>query len=187
MRILASRKEGLHSAAAALAWLYLYSAIWLIAYAILATVVFGWKPVVVTGGSMEPLIGRGDVVMVSTAQEAFGRGTVITFRSRTGQGMVTHRITKVSLSGYETRGDANAVADSDIVRRPDVYGAGRLLIPLIGRPYVWIRERALVPLGLWLLVSAGALAVVTRREDKPAASAADAAPVRRPVYRPRLA
>jgi len=180
LRTLLTRGAGGRGAAEALAWLYLYSVVWLVAYAVLATLVFGWRPVVITGGSMGPRILPGDLVMVADLQDRAGLATVLTFR-RPGGELVTHRVTQVLPEGYRTRGDANATEDSDVVPSDHVFGVGRLLIPLLGRPLYWLRSGALVPLALWLLASVAAVLMVSRRrDDEPRA------PTARPAPRPDL-
>jgi len=180
LRALLARGVAARGAAEALAWLYLYSVVWLVAYAVLATLVFGWRPVVITGGSMGPRILAGDLVMAADVEGRAGVASVLTFRTP-HDGMITHRVTQVLPEGYRTKGDANAVEDAEIVREDDVFGAGRLLIPLLGRPLFWLRSGALVPFVLWLLVSVAAVLVVSRRRDPEPLG-----PTARPAPRPDL-
>lgn len=156
-------RAGAEPVGTALAWLYLYSVAWLLAYAVLAVLVLGWKPVVITGGSMEPHIAAGDLVMVTDVDERLGAGTVVTYRQPGRDRLVTHRVVEALPEGYRTRGDANAVPDSDIVPDDAVHGAGRLLIPFLGRPLVWGQQGAVLHLSVWALASAAALAMVLRR------------------------
>ena len=64
-----------------------------------------WQPVVVTSGSMRPLIQTGDVVLVEPVApgEDLRPSTVITFRdSSRGDTLVTHRIEFVNADGTYT-------------------------------------------------------------------------------------
>jgi signal peptidase I len=181
------RASDARSVLEALAWLYLYSVLWLTAYAVLTVLAFGWSPVVITGGSMRPHIAAGDLVMVAPVEQQIGKGTVVTYRQPGRDRLVTHRVTEVLPEGYRTRGDANAVEDSDVVAPAQVKGAGRLLIPFLGRPFVWLREGAFVPFGAWAVLSCSAMAVaVRRRPEEPRVDGAAVRP-RPPVPRPRTA
>ena len=169
-----------------LSWLYCYSVLWLAGYAVLAVMVFGWKPIVITGASMEPLIDRGDLVLLhepAATDDPVGRGTVITYAQpgRPDQ-LVTHRVTAVESAGYRTRGDANAVEDSDVVPTADVVGVGRLLVPVLGRPLVWLRGGDLVPFSAWLVLTVAAAALATRpTPGSPKASAPEPVPPAQPI------
>lgn len=159
---LAGRAGSARAVAAAAAWLYLYCALWLTTYAALTTFVFGWTPVVITGGSMRPHILPGDVVMVGDLERPAGAGAVLTFRAPAADGLVTHRVVEVLPEGYRTRGDANGVDDSAVVAPGDVVGSGRLLIPLLGRPLAWLSAGAVLPAAGWLLGTVLAVVVVRR-------------------------
>ena len=172
-RTLASRAAPL---ASLICWFYLSIVACLVVWVIVVRLLVGWAPMVITTGSMQPAINPGDIVM-SGAPDDGGRGlevgTVITFRdpARPG-GLLTHRIDRINDDGsYETRGDANTVADSYQVKPRDVQGVGRLLIPAVGLPRVWVERGDILMLGLWVLGTLLALwaafrpARPTRRAD----------------------
>jgi signal peptidase len=121
----------------------------LLCLALWATVVplaFGWSSVAILSGSMAPGIEAGDVVL-TTHHDGVGlsRGAVIVFADPAGQGKITHRIVGVTPSGdYVTRGDSNGRIDSDPVAPDQVFGVGRVLVPFVGKPYVWAHS------GQWL-------------------------------------
>lgn len=109
---------------------------------------FGWRPLVLDGQSMAPALHRGDVAMIEpvAAGERLASGTVVTFRAASGD-LVTHRITVLDPEGrYVTRGDANASDDVVTVDPGDVVGAGRLVVPAVGMPLLWLRGDEAVPL-----------------------------------------
>lgn len=111
---------------------------WLLVFVVVPALVLAWEPTVIVAGSMAPSIRAGDVVMIGDHDGVrLDEGTVITFEDHRGV-MVTHRIDEVTEDGhYVTRGDANAVADSDPVAPGDVLGVGRLVVPLVGTPASW--------------------------------------------------
>ncbi len=143
-------------AASLICWFYLSIVACLVVWVLVVRLLVGWTPLVVTTGSMQPSINQGDIVL-SAAPEDGGRGleegAVITFADpvRPG-GRLTHRIDKVNPNGtYQTRGDANSVSDSYRVKPADVEGVGRLLVPAVGLPRVWVEDGNLPLLSLWAL------------------------------------
>lgn len=103
----------------------------MLAFVFVPTLLLGWTPMVVTSGSMEPLIKTGDVVLVQDVDHLVGKGTVVAYDD--GNGIVMHRVVGVDADGtYTTKGDANAVPDSTSVSQSQIVGQGRLLVPYIG-------------------------------------------------------
>lgn len=142
--------------ASLICWFYLSIIGCLVLWIFVVRLVVGWDPMIVMTGSMEPSINPGDIVMAGTPEDG-GRGledgTVITFADpvRPG-GRLTHRIESVNADGtYKTRGDANADADSYRVEPDDIEGVGRLLIPAVGLPRVWLERGDLALMGLWVV------------------------------------
>lgn len=153
--------------------MYLWVVAWLALAVLLPAIGLGWQPVVITSGSMSPLIRPGDVVL--TVDDAAPEvGEVVTFvdPSRPDR-LVTHRIVAVEEDGsYRTRGDANAVPDSTPVPSDNVLGRGRLLVPLVGLPLVWL-SGGLLLFALWVAVTvAAAVTVSGRGGDAPREAAA---------------
>lgn len=152
-------RRGLASRAAPLTslicWFYLSIVACLVVWVIVVRLLVGWSPMVVTTGSMQPAINPGDIVM-SGAPDDGGQGlevgTVITFQDPARpDGLLTHRIARVNDDGtYSTRGDANTVADSYQVKPRDVRSVGRLLIPGVGLPRVWVERGDLLMLAVWI-------------------------------------
>ncbi len=125
------------------------AAVWLTLWASVAPHAFGWSSVAVTSGSMEPLINTGDIVVVEPYKGTdLQMGTVIVFDDASG-GRTTHRIVAATPTGeYVTRGDANGRIDSTPVSPDEIVGVGRMLIPAVGNPAVWLGGGQWVPLVL---------------------------------------
>jgi signal peptidase I len=128
---------------------------WLGVLAVGPALVLGWKPVVITSGSMQPAIRPGDIVVaVDAPGPRVARGEVVVFRNPAGEGLLAHRIRSRSADGtYVTKGDANRDADSTPLRSNQVVGVGRMVVPLAGLPLVWART------GQWLNLALSVLGV----------------------------
>lgn len=118
--------------------------------------VMGWDRVVLTSGSMVPLIEPGDVILVSDIEHPIQPGTVITFKNPNKPGsLITHRVMEVRPDGsYRTKGDANPQPDVSPVSRDMVIGKGTLLVPSIGLLAVWAQK------GHGILAAAAAAIVI---------------------------
>lgn len=114
----------------------------------------GGNRVVLTSGSMTPLIKPGDLVLTTKADHPLDPGTVVVFKNPNKPGsLITHRIIENLPDGrYRTKGDANGQPDISPVEQENVVGRGSLLIPVIGLPVIWARQG--------YAVLAGAAAVV---------------------------
>jgi signal peptidase len=117
----------------------------------------GWFPYAVTSDSMGPVIERGDVIVAQPHDGAnLAEGTILVFDTTGGR--TAHRINKVlSPVEYETKGDANASADSSTVHAEQVVGVARIAVPLIGRLILFAREDPMLkglPLAIALVVIA---------------------------------
>jgi signal peptidase len=117
-----------------------------------------WEPVTVTSGSMGSSLRPGDVLLVDEPRpELLAPGAVILFEAPTGD-LVTHRLEAVEADGtLVTRGDANPTPDAGRVRPEDVRGVGRMIVPLIARPLVWIGDGDLAPFAAFVVVTVGAV------------------------------
>jgi len=91
-----------------------------------------WYHVVaVEGGSMEPTITRGDLIVVTPAPRQIEPGMILVM-SVDGR-VVTHRVIDIRADGsLVTKGDANAVVD-DWKGPITVYGQYQFAIPQVGR------------------------------------------------------
>lgn len=154
---------------------YLIFVLTLAAIALLPALV-GWHGSVVQTGSMEPHISPGDVVVSSSLDEdaPVPVGHVVEFRSPasaepSGEARNRlHRIVTAAGDGtYITAGDANADVDSTPITRDQIIGQGRILIPYVGLPQLWLNTGNLVAFGAWIVGTLGAILIVaapTRRK-----------------------
>lgn len=105
----------------------------------------------ITSGSMEPSIPVASVVLAESL-ETYQVGDIITF-SQPGRGnLVTHRIVDITNQGkvqsFTTKGDANDVADNQIIPSMNVHGKVLYYLPYIGRLVAFVQT----PLGFGLMV-----------------------------------
>lgn len=132
---------------------FVCAVLWLALVVLTSTALLGWRPVVLHSGSMAPLLEEGDVLLAEPVGDDVRPGTVIVFHDPEGRGLLTHRAVGRNDDGtYRTRGDANPSEDTLGVAPEDIVGRGRLLVPWLGRPLVWLHA------GSWLSVAAAALA-----------------------------
>jgi len=132
--------------------------IWLLLIT-LFPMVWGWRPTVVSSGSMAPAIRTGDVLLSGSHDgEGLGPDTVALYLDPVRNDVVAHRVLSVTEEGqYITRGDANPGADSTPVDPAQVEGVGRMLVPYVGLPAHWLRTGNWF--GLALFVGGVAMAV----------------------------
>ena len=140
-----------------LCWFYLSVMAFLFAWVVIVWTAVGWEPMVVTTGSMQPAINPGDIVLSAPPEDdvRLAAGTVITFEDPVRPGeLITHRIDTVNPDGsYTTRGDANSSADSYEVTTDELTGVGRLLVPAVGLPRVWMDEGRIVIVIDWAVAT----------------------------------
>ena len=107
--------------------------------------VAGFRPLVVLGGSMEPTIRVGSVVLTRRVDpEDIRSGEVITFRTPASDGddpglsdtLTTHRVTAIVQSdgelAFRTKGDGNEPEDSWLIPARAVVGRAVLAVPYLG-------------------------------------------------------
>ena len=152
------------ASAATYLWVLFLLALWVLG----PMVGFRWQPVMIDAGSMLPVIQPGDVVLVDTDVDVatLDKGTIITFDDPVWPDLlVTHRIVERLDDGtFRTRGDGSGVADSTPIQPDTIMGAGRLLVPYIGLPMLWLRD-APVTAAVWALLTITAWVVVARIKD----------------------
>lgn len=93
----------------------------------------GAGPFIVTSPSMAPAINTGDAVIVNYASPGIRIGDTILFKIK-GRRTV-HRVISITQEGgtfFKTKGDANSVADSELVEKESVEGKVVLVVPKFG-------------------------------------------------------
>lgn len=123
---------------------------------------FDYQTYVVLTGSMTPTIPVGSVVLViPTDPRDIQVGDIISFTRwnlETEQGhdpvTVTHRVRRVNsenfqFRSFETQGDANPVADGDLVRYTNKAGKVVGWVPFVGHFFLFARSEA----GRWALLT----------------------------------
>lgn len=113
---------------------------------------FGYSRLAVLTGSMEPAIAAGDLIIIRRETE-YKKGDIITFREENSY--TTHRIMEIKQNGVYTKGDANNTPDSKPVRFEQIVGRVILVIPSMGKVFLFLRT----PAGLFLLLLAGGMAL----------------------------
>jgi signal peptidase len=134
----------------------------LLGVTVLAAPHFGWRFDTVYGGSMEPAIHVGGMVVVrQVAPSTIHEGDVVTFASHNkADSFVTHRVVGVADDGgtlvFFTKGDANDAPDEDSVRASDVVGRVWLSVPYAGYATDFLRK----PLGFGVVIGLPALLII---------------------------
>ena len=129
----------------------------------------GGPTFVVGGGSMEPTIPIGSVIIdVPATPDDVHVGNIVSIKVGTQQAVFTHRIVRTVVRDdgtlwIETRGDANEHPDPSIIPATAIIGKASTWIPLLGYPVQIMSSLAGVAfllaigmvtlLGAWLLES----------------------------------
>jgi len=110
--------------------------------------VFGFAPLAVASGSMQPAMDVGDLIIIRE-QKNYAVNDIVTYS--TGRSIVTHRIVEMDGSNAVVKGDANNVADGS-VPLSSIEGKMVLRIPRVGDAMLLART----PAGM-LVVIAGVI------------------------------
>jgi signal peptidase len=110
---------------------------------------------VVRGGSMEPTIAVGSVLVIDRASRSPVEGTITSFRQPDGS-VVTHRVIAVLRGEYITKGDANERPDLDRRAPGEVLGTAVASIPYLGFAIHILRQP---PTFLLLLAGTGGFVI----------------------------
>jgi len=102
--------------------------------------IFGYKPLVVLTGSMEPSFQVGSIIYYKHVnQNELKEGDIITFSM--GNYVVSHRINKIENGLYETKGDANNAVDARRITYSDILGKDlNINIPYLGFYVKFIKD-----------------------------------------------
>lgn len=110
---------------------------------------------VVRGGSMEPAVQVGSVVIVDRTAREPAQGSIVSIHDPQA-GIVTHRVVAIDGDRFVTRGDANRTDDATRRTTDDVYGTVVATVPIAG--YL-IRTLQQPPVFLILLLGTGGLLI----------------------------
>ncbi|WP_292809951.1 signal peptidase I [Microbacterium sp.] len=133
------------------------------ALVLVVPVAAGGERYTILGGSMDPAIPLGSLVVVQPREfDEVRVGDVVTFQLESGKSPVaTHRVVGEGRAGdgervLVTQGDANDAADLEPVRAPQLRGVLLYSIPLLG----WMNVLISGELRAWVLpLASGALLV----------------------------
>ena len=136
----------------------------------------GLATFVVTGGSMEPTIHKGSLVIDEpVSSDKLRLGDIITFDHY--DQTTTHRIVGVEGSAngamFSTKGDANTITDPEPLSFPGRVGLVKLAVPGVGYAVAWMQY--IWRLGATLVAAViffACAAMVFLKKDKPAAAPA---------------
>ena len=95
-------------------------------------IIFGWKPLVVISGSMEPTLNVGGLLYYKKIDlNDFKKDDILVFKS--GKHIVSHRVVEKKEFCFVTKGDANNNIDNNVVNNSYVLGRGtNWCIPYLG-------------------------------------------------------
>lgn len=111
----------------AILWIVLLAFVGLIAMSRITP----FEVLVVRGGSMEPGIHLGSVVIIDRGATNLKIGDVASFREPSGD-IITHRVVAIESGRYVTRGDANQQRDLDSRTSEQIVGTVLTSIPMVG-------------------------------------------------------
>ena len=99
---------------------------------IFVPVFWGFKPLVVISGSMEPILKVGGILYYENYDiNDFNKGDVLVYKTK--KHIISHRIVKRVNTGFITKGDANKSNDRRVVKSTQILGKGtNFSIPYIG-------------------------------------------------------
>lgn len=94
--------------------------------------IWGYKPLVVISGSMEPILKVGGILYYKeTKLDEYKENDIVVFKSN--KYLVSHRIVEKNKDGFITKGDANKNIDSNVLSYNKALGKGtNWSIPYIG-------------------------------------------------------
>lgn len=131
-------RRALSLAGRILGWTVTAVCVVLIVAFVLVPRVTGATPYTVLTGSMTPTMPPGTLVVVKPVEfEQLRVGDVVTYQLESGKAaVVTHRVIAIDVTDegprLKTQGDANAIADEDLVRAEQVRGVAWYWAPYIG-------------------------------------------------------
>ena len=119
------------------------------------------KALIVTSGSMEPLLSAGDAALIHMVPvDELRAGDVLTFQGYSSERLTTHRVVRpVELESglhFQTQGDANPTPDANLAPAGGVVGRYVMGVPSLGRALLFLGR----PHGQLLVVGLPALMIL---------------------------
>jgi len=116
-----------------------------------------WHSFTNKSDSMNPVINRGSITIVKSFPEYQIGDAIAYYAQIDGQEeIITHRIKDIGGNVYTTKGDANAVADRELVKPRLVIGKVVFIIPYLGYFITFTKH---LP-GTWICIILPALAII---------------------------
>ena len=118
--------------------------------------ILGYRAYIITSNSMEPIIKKGDVVIVkNTKEEEIKTNDIITFKKK--DEIITHRIIDINKTEtgtmYTTKGDNNNIEDMERIFYNNIEGKYILTIPILGNILMMLENKMVfLLLVLFLLI-----------------------------------
>lgn len=121
---------------------------------------WGWEPLIVQSGSMEPTIPTGSVLFTDTGKREPIADDIITYQLEQGREkeakLVTHRVVRLEQRSeeivYITKGDANRQEDFVPVREDQITGIYVFHVPKVGTLMSKFDRKLLITAAIWLLL-----------------------------------
>jgi signal peptidase len=111
---------------------------------------------IVRGGSMEPAVGLGSIIIIDRDAREPAPGDIVSFREANGD-IITHRVVGIEDGTYVTKGDANEAADLELRFGANIVGTSVGSIPYVGYAVHVLRQPAAF---LLLLLGTGGYLIV---------------------------
>lgn len=109
----------------------------------------GMNIYVVLSGSMNPTVETGSVVLVDTEYEDYVIGDIVTYKI--DDQLVTHRIVEMEEDICRTKGDANEVPDSGVIKKSQILGKVKYVIPTLGYVISYMQSKKVILILLTVL------------------------------------
>lgn len=106
--------------------------------------VFPVRPMVIATGSMEPVINKGDVVLVKRSKAKEVKvGDIVQYKYENVY--IFHRIIDIekekNQTKFKTKGDNNSIPDPELVAEDKIKGKVLYVIPKIGKPTLFFKSK----------------------------------------------
>ncbi|MGN1411906.1 MAG: signal peptidase I [Oscillospiraceae bacterium] len=109
-------------------------AVMLISMVIVIPRLFGIECYVVKSGSMEPTLNVGSLTYIDTNKTSLNVGDIAVYKitQDNNETLVIHRVISKTDDGYQFQGDANQVADANLVKQNQIVGSYIFQIQKVG-------------------------------------------------------